>query len=66
MLKKNKAIHVKLIANPGAGNTSDAAKNLKLVIMRLKILLEICMKKVWLIQLKLLDRVYKMQHQLQV
>src|SRR5512142_3093719 len=32
MSKKNKSIHVKLIANPGAGKASDAAKNLKLVI----------------------------------
>jgi YegS/Rv2252/BmrU family lipid kinase len=32
MSKKNKSIHVKLIANPGAGKTADAASNLKLVI----------------------------------
>ena len=31
MSKKNKSIHVKLIANPGAGNTSEADNNLKLV-----------------------------------
>ncbi len=32
MSKKNKSGRVKLIANPGAGNGSDAANNLKLVI----------------------------------
>jgi diacylglycerol kinase family enzyme len=32
MSKKNKSIHVKLIANPGAGKPSDSEKNLKLVI----------------------------------
>jgi YegS/Rv2252/BmrU family lipid kinase len=31
MSKKNNTIRVKLIANPGAGNSSDTAKNLKLV-----------------------------------
>lgn len=31
MSKKNKSIHVKLIANPGAGKASDAETNLKLV-----------------------------------
>jgi diacylglycerol kinase (ATP) len=32
MSKKNKSNRVKLIVNPGAGKTSDAAQNLKLVI----------------------------------
>jgi diacylglycerol kinase (ATP) len=32
MSKKNKSIHVKLIANPGAGEVSESAKNLELVI----------------------------------
>jgi len=36
MSKKNKLIHVKLIANPGAGKAADAANNLKLVINQLK------------------------------
>src|SRR5512135_124110 len=31
MSKKDKTIHVKLIANPGAGKASEAANNLKLV-----------------------------------
>ena len=36
MSKKNKTIWVKLIANPGAGNASDSADNLKLVMEYLK------------------------------
>ena len=36
MAKKNKFIRVKLIVNPGAGNVSDAANNLKLVVGYLK------------------------------
>ncbi len=36
MSKKNKSIQVKLIANPGAGKASDAAKNIKLVTGYLK------------------------------
>ena len=36
MSKKDKSIRVKLIANPGAGKASDAAKNLKLVTGYLK------------------------------
>lgn len=36
MSKKNKSMRVKLIANPGAGNGSDAANNLKLVTGYLK------------------------------
>jgi diacylglycerol kinase (ATP) len=36
MSKKNKAIHVKLIVNPGAGNISEAPENLKLVTNTLK------------------------------
>jgi len=36
MSKKNKPIRVKLIANPGAGNVSDSANNLKLVTGYLK------------------------------
>jgi YegS/Rv2252/BmrU family lipid kinase len=36
MSKKNKSIRVKLIVNPGAGNSSDAAKNLTLVTGYLK------------------------------
>jgi diacylglycerol kinase (ATP) len=32
MSKNNKSMHVKLIANPGAGKAADAANNLKLVI----------------------------------
>ena len=32
MSKKNKSVRVKLIANPGAGNVSESADNLKLVI----------------------------------
>src|SRR5450759_5355385 len=36
MSKKIKSIRVKLIANPGAGKASDAAKNLKLVTGYLK------------------------------
>ena len=31
MAKKSKSIRVKLVANPGAGKTSDTANNLKLV-----------------------------------
>ena len=36
MSKKNKSIRVKLIANPGAGKATEAAKNLKLVIKYLE------------------------------
>jgi diacylglycerol kinase (ATP) len=36
MSKKNKPMHVKLIANPGAGKVADAANNLKLVIGNLE------------------------------
>lgn len=36
MSKKNKSIHVKLIANPGAGKASESAKHLKLVIKYLE------------------------------
>jgi YegS/Rv2252/BmrU family lipid kinase len=36
MSKKNKPIRVKLIANPGAGNASEAPNNLKLVTSYLK------------------------------
>ena len=36
MSKKNKLIHVKLIANPGSGKAADAANDLKLVISQLK------------------------------
>ena len=36
MSKKNKSIRVKLIVNPGAGNASDTANNLKLVAGYLK------------------------------
>ena len=36
MSKKNKTIRVKLIANPGAGNASDAPDKLKLVTGYLK------------------------------
>ncbi len=36
MSKKSKSAHVKLIANPGAGNASDSANNLKLVTGYLK------------------------------
>lgn len=36
MSKKNKSVHVKLIANPGAGKASESDKNLKLVSGYLK------------------------------
>lgn len=36
MSKKNKSVCVKLIANPGAGKTSDAPNRLKLVTGYLK------------------------------
>jgi YegS/Rv2252/BmrU family lipid kinase len=36
MSKKNKLIHVKVIANPGAGKAANTANNLKLVINQLK------------------------------
>jgi diacylglycerol kinase (ATP) len=36
MSKKNRPIHVKLIANPGAGKPSDSEKNLKVVMGYLK------------------------------
>ena len=36
MSKKNKSKHVKLIANPGAGKASEAAKNLQLVLLALE------------------------------
>ncbi len=36
MSRKSKSMHVKLIANPGAGNASDSANNLKLVTGYLK------------------------------
>jgi YegS/Rv2252/BmrU family lipid kinase len=36
MSKKNKPVQVKLIANPGAGKASDAAKNIKMVTGYLK------------------------------
>jgi len=36
MSKKDKSINVKLIANPGAGNASESANNLKLVVATLE------------------------------